>query len=786
MAIYVIMLVPSAPSAAELQRATAAQASIVLAADGSEIAQYERSSKVRVPLDSIAPVFLDALLAVEDRRFHKHKGIDWRRTARAGLRTASGRMEGGSTITQQLARNLYPDEIGRTISVNRKIKEVVAARRIERSHSKEQILEAYVNTVPFLYNAFGVEMAARTYFGKDADELDTNEAATLVGMLKGTSYYNPVRNPERSINRRNLVLDIMAEQGHLTPVERDSLVELPLELDFSRIDGPPSRHPHFTRYVREWLSEWADRHGYDVYRDGLVIHTTLEPTLQAAAERAARQRGDALHRAAGAEWADASGPFGALFARNPALEEKGIKRSSMYRELVARGLSDQQALDSIRADRALTDSLRQMAVRLETGFVAVEPKTGYVRAWVGSRDASIVPFDHVSQAKRQPGSVFKPFVFAAALQRGFLPGDTFVDERKDLHVDRNRVWSPTNAGGHYTGGPMTLTEALAYSKNTVTAQLMMEVGPTYVASLARDAGVRESRLEPVPSLALGTSDVSLLEMVSAYNTFASGGVYHPPVPVTRIESKSGRVLAEFGSGGERAIPTDVAQVVTLMLGGAVDRGTGRRIRGEFGISADVAGKTGTSQRGADGWFILMHPRLVAGAWVGFPEPSSTFRTSTHGQGSSNALLVVGDFFREAVSHLPDARFEVPVRYQDREAIWAQSRSWYDDYDFDLLLEGFDDYAYSADDLDFEDWEPDYDPLDDLNGDGWGDVNGDATDDMSDDDFVGPPQDGAEDDSPESADPEDDEPPTAVQELYQRAGEELDEDLRDNGNGNEEG
>jgi penicillin-binding protein 1A len=784
---YALLQIPSAPSVAELQRETNARPTTVLAADGSQIAQFERQGRLRVPLDSVAAPFINALLAVEDRRFYEHDGIDWRRTVRAGTRTARGRMEGGSTLTQQLARNLYPDEIGRSISIRRKIKEIITARRIERSQSKEQILEAYVNTVPFLYNAFGVEMAARTYFDVHAWELNELQAATLVGMLKGTSLYNPVRNPERALERRNLVLAQMARHGFLEPARLNELHERDLELDFEPQDGPTSEYPHFSRYVREWLSEWADARGYDIFSDGLVVHTTLDPEIQRSAEEAVRRRGEQLQQAAEREW---GAGFSQFWARHRGLEEQALRQSGNFRQAVANGDNPDALLDSLRANPAMADSIRRLMTRLEVGFVALHPRTGHIKAWVGSRDFNRTPYDHVWQSRRQPGSTFKPFVYAAALRRGFQPGDTFIDEQTDIQIDRGRVWRPANAGNQYTGEPMTLTEALAYSKNTVTAQLMMEVGPAYVASLARDAGIRQSRLEPVPSLALGVSEVTLLEITSAHATLANGGRYQAPVPVTRIENSGGRVLAEFGSRGEQVLPEDVAQTVVHMLRGAIDRGTGRRIRNEFGVTVDVAGKTGTSQNGADGWFVLMHPELVAASWVGFPSPRVTFRTSAWGQGSRNALLVVGDFFRDVQGSLPEARFETPARYRDPDSIWQRARSWWggifrDDVPVDEsedtfdasepALPDFDDYEFSRPDRD-EDFDVDSDDLDDIRPPRDTGRDADPARDREPTPAL-PPQAAPEPRSePEPEPSSDDNGRTAVQRLYERTGEDLDQDL----------
>ncbi|MEP0545450.1 MAG: transglycosylase domain-containing protein [Rhodothermales bacterium] len=772
--VYALFLIPSTPSTAELRRVAEVRPSIVVSADGEELAQFERSNREWLPLDSISTHVIDALIATEDRRFYDHGGIDVQRLATATVRTVTGDRQGGSTITQQLARNLYPDEVGRSFTVNRKLREIITALKIERQYEKADILEAYLNTVPFLYNARGVEMAARTYYGKRAYDLSVLEAATLVGMLKGTSYYNPVRNPERAVERRNVVLGQMVKAGALTDAARDSLKTQPLGLDFERQSGPDSRAPHFTRYVREWLTSWADERGYNLFEDGLVIHTTLDFRLQRMAESAVRAQAEGLQAVADVEWSRASmpslggglsayegyragiTPFDYFWRSKPKLVTRFVRSTGRFEQLVAGGASEAAALDSLRADAAFMDSLRTVKTRLEAGFVAVEPGTGYLRAWVGSRDFDVVAYDHVYQARRQPGSTFKPFVYAAALERGWLPGDTFPDEAVAIPIDNGRqTWRPANAGG-YSGRDLTLTEGLVQSKNTITAQLMMEVGPANVVSLARHLGVRESPLDPVPALALGTSDVTLLEMATAYATLANGGGYREPIPVTRVETASGRILAEFGGASERAIPRDVAQTVVHMMRGVIDQGTGRRIRSQFGITADVAGKTGTTQNGADGWFLLMHPTLVAGAWVGFEEPAVAFRSDWWGQGAHNALLVVGDFFRAAEPTLPDVEFDTPFRYREPGSIFARTDRY--DPEDDAWADSFAtadtsrysyESPYGSDSLysDYDDFDSDFDGTDE------GDIETDEGDDA------------------EEAAADDEAPKTAVQRLYDRLDEE---------------
>lgn len=696
--LYTAALIPLTPSPSELRRQAAQRPSLVLSAEGHKLAQFEHANRAWLPLDSVSTAFLDALLATEDRRFYEHGGVDWRRLATAGLRTLAGRPQGGSTLTQQLARNLYPEEVGREVSLGRKLREIITAIKIERAQEKERILEAYVNTVPFLYNAFGIERAARTYFNTSAAELSVLQAATLVGMLKGTSYYNPVRSPERARARRNVVLRQMVRAGTLEAAEAERLAQEPLGLDFERQEGPESRAPHFTRYVRHWLSEWADRHGHDLEADGLVIHTTLRWDLQQLAERAVREAGAGLQAVADVEWSRAAMPrLGEGFAPYEAARERAepfaywwqthpeavaryVRASEAFKQGREAGLAEAALLDSLRADEAFMRELRARRTRLEIGFTAIEPRTGRLLAWVGSRDFRATPYDQVYRARRQPGSTFKPFVYAAALTRGFLPGDVFPDEPLEIPVGRGRLWRPANAGGGYSHRELTLAEGLAYSKNTITAQVMMEVGPARVAELARSLGVRQSELDAVPALALGTSSVTLLEMVSAYATLAAGGRYREPLPVARIEDRRGRLLAEFESPSERVLSDDVAQTVVAMLRAAVERGTGRRIRGQFGLRLDVAGKTGTTQGNADGWFVLMHPSLVAGARVGFPEPRVAFRSNYWGQGAHNALLVVGQFFQDAEGLLPDERFPTPARYQEPGAILARADRFSDTLD----------------------------------------------------------------------------------------------------------
>ncbi len=665
--VYSLILIPFTPGIRDIRKAKVEQPARVLSADGKELAVFKWANREWVGLDRVSPQVKAALIATEDHRFYSHHGIDFYRLGGAALRTFTGDKQGGSTLTQQLARNLFPDEIGRAPTLTRKLKEAITAFKIEAVYSKDEILETYLNTVPFLYNAWGIEMAARTYFDKPARSLDVLEAATLVGMLKGNSYYNPVLNPERALARRNTVLAQMVKRGQLDEARLAALQKKPLRIDFERQLESPGPAPHFAQQVRKQLIAWADSHDYNIYTDGLVVRTTLDSRLQAQATQAVQRRGRQLQALADQAWIGRKG-----WAGSPELVEALVRESKDYRAAVARGEAADAALARLLADRAFTEALRQDKTRLQVGFLAIDPRDGQVRAWVGSRDFQTDPFDHVAQARRQPGSTFKPFVYGAAFDKGLRPADTLIDREVEIPLPNDEVWRPTDESPP-SGKPVSLKDGLAYSRNRITAQLMEEVGPARVARLAKRMGVRQSPLEEVPSLALGTSPVTLREMVAAYATLANAGGYIEPVLITRIEDRSGQVLAEFAPvAPEAALDPGVAYTLLDVMRGVVDRGTGVAIRNQFGLRADLAGKTGTTQDNTDGWFILMHPQLVAGAWVGFNDNRITLRSDYWGQGARSALPIVGDAFHYALANrLIDPR----QRFVSKEEPGLLQRGW---------------------------------------------------------------------------------------------------------------
>jgi penicillin-binding protein 1A len=683
---YAMILVPFTPSIADLQKAKIDQPSMLISSDGKRLATYKPMNREWIRLGRVSPHVISALIATEDHRFYQHHGVDVRRTASGVVRTLFGDREGGSTLTQQLARNLYPEEIGRERTVTRKIKETITALKIEYAYTKKEILETYLNSMPFLYNAFGIEMAARTYFDKSAQKLDVIESATLIAMLKGTSYYNPVLNPERALQRRNVVLSQMVKRGVLSQAEFDRLKTRPIRLDFERQPEAIGSAPHLAAYIRKWLIDWADRNNHNIYSDGLMVHTTIDSRLQALANQAVNRQMEFLQAVADVEWGLNSGrllsssakayvdlrrgvqPFAYFWKTKSGLLDVFIRESSAYRAAVQSGTAPEEAMARLRSDSEFIAKLRAAKTRLQAGFVAMDPATGEVKAWVGSRDFKTDQYDHVAQARRQPGSTFKAFVYGAALEQGMSPDKRFTDQAVEIRLPDGTTWRPSD-NAEPSGRRMTAREGLIYSKNTITAQVMQEIGPRKTAELARNMGISRSKLDEVPALALGTSPVTPLEMVSAYSTIAASGIYRQPIFITRITDKKGKVLAEFATQDKRVLSEKTVGNLINMLRGAVDQGTGQAVRSQFAVRGDLAGKTGTTQNNTDGWFILMHPRLVAGSWVGFNDPRVSMRSNYWGEGGHNALLLVGDFFQQTLSsRLIDGRAEFPF---DRpyESIW---------------------------------------------------------------------------------------------------------------------
>lgn len=665
------------PDVEKLMQTRAAHPSVMLSASGAHLATFRRGHFERVSLDQVSPYVIRALIAVEDHRFYAHRGVDVSRTLGAAWYTLRGSSQGGSTITQQLVRNLFPKRIGRARTLERKVREMMTAIKIEQVYSKKEILEAYLNSVPFLYQVTGIEMAARTYYDKPAAELDLLESATLVGMLKGTSYYNPVLHPRRAQQRRNVVLAQMVRRGMLDAEVYQAVRDRPLPVQWTRPPEPLASAPHFVAHVRRQLIEWAEANDYNIYTDGLIVHSTLDDALQQAAAAAVARQSEVLQQIADVEWSQRDGrvasrtpaayarlhkkaaPFSQFWTERPGLLDVFVRESGEFRRALQAGETEAAAFERLTRDESFLEGLRATKTRLEAGFVALDPRSGEIKAWIGSRNFERDQFDHVAQAARQPGSVFKPFVYGAAMEHGLTPELLYPDGQVEIPLADGGVWRPTDMAG-FSGRMMSMREGLIFSKNTITAQVSQDVGVQQVVALAHAAGVRASQLRPVPSLALGTSPVTLLEMASAYSTIAQVGQYRAPLAIKRITDRDGKVLAEFGSAPERVMSEQTAVELIDMMRGVVRQGTGVEVRSRFNISADIAGKTGTTQNNADGWFMLMHPQLVAGAWVGFNDQRVTMRSDYWGQGGHNAVLLIGDFFRDALkARLIDAKAQFP-------------------------------------------------------------------------------------------------------------------------------
>ena len=685
-------------------------------ADGKELARYyEGENRTWVDYDQISPNVFQALVSTEDKRFFDHWGVDMKRTLSVPIHLIRGSRQGGSTVTQQLARNLYRIQVGNEASVTRKIKEILTAIKLEREFTKEEILVMYLNTVSFNYNAFGIEAAAQTYFNKPAAELSVPEAATLVGMLKGPSLYNPKRNEERARKRRNVVMYLMTQNGELGRADYDLFKAEPITLDFKQYSHTNNLAPHFAEILRLWLKKWGEENGYDLYQDGLRVTTTLDSRMQAIAQKSVDEQLDRLQAVVDFEWSRRAdwflskskeaeevyyarmqkgdvAAFDYFWKANPRLLDDMIDETAAYQGQRDNGLSKKEAIAALKQDAGFLDSLKAVKSNLETGFIAIQPDNGAVRAWVGGRDYVQDKFDHVQTAKRQPGSTFKPFVYIAAIDNGYSPYFEVLDDRFVWSEPGQKDWIPDNAGGGMSGQYVTLRTALKNSMNIPTARVTQIVGPGRVRTYACRLGVREackdektSSVPTVRTIGLGVGEVTLLEMTSAYATIANGGVYHEPLYVSSISDRYGNVIATFEPAGREALSANTAYTTIDMMRGVVSGGTAARIPWKFGLGDyDLAGKTGTTQESADGWFIMMHPDLVMGSWVGFNDRRVTFRSSWWGQGGHNALHVVGDFARrlskaDGEVRLSKTQFEAPSGYvvPTRPQPDPYQDSWYD-------------------------------------------------------------------------------------------------------------
>jgi penicillin-binding protein 1A len=655
-------------------------ASELYAADSSQIGKYYIENRVPVEFKDLSPTIINTLLAAEDIRFFKHNGIDFKATMAAVWSTAKGDRRGGSTITQQLVKNLYKTRHknkkgllgnikGVSILVD-KSKEWINALKLEFFYSKEDILTMYLNTVDFGSHSFGIKAASRTFFNKLPSELKPEESALIIGLLKAPTYYSPILNKENSLRRRNSILAQMGKYGFIKTEQADSLQNLPIKLKYRQPVPDASDATYFKEAVARYLQDWSKESGYNIYTDGLKIYTTIDPKLQAYSEEAVIKHMKRLQKKFFDHWR----------GENPWVDSKGneiedfienlVKESSSFKSLKEKFPDNKDSIDfylnaphkmsiftwSGNNDTIMStiDSIKYYRHLLNTGFVSIDPSNGYVKAWVGGINYNFFKYDHVSQAKRQPGSLFKAFVYAAAFENGLGPCDKRIDEPVTVnYVERGekKSWSPHNANYVFTWYNVYLKNAFARSINSVAVQLTKEIGWGKVIEMAQRMGI-ESELLDVPSICLGSSDVNLLELVNAYCVFLNDGMLNKPVLVTKIVDKEGKKVYEYKPDPQRVIDQETAFLMTIMLrAGLTEYGGTTQGLWEYDIfkyDTEFGGKTGTSSNFSDGWFIGVTPKLVSGVWVGGEHRNIRFRTSQLGEGLRTALPTYGYFMEKVL------------------------------------------------------------------------------------------------------------------------------------------
>ena len=675
------------PGMSSIMHPKTVQASELYSADGVLIGKYFSENRTPVTYEDINPVFWEALIDTEDERFYHHFGIDFQGVFAAFKDyVVHHDARGASTITQQLVKNMFRvrteystgllGEIPGLKMLIMKSKEWITAVKIELFFDKKEILTMYANTVDFGSNAFGIKTAAKTYFGTTPKDLTADQAAVLVGLLKATTYYNPRINPQNSMNRRNVVLNNMLKHNHLTQEAYDTLKVKSVKLDFSVENNYDGQALYFREAVKNHLQKWCSENGYDLYKDGLKIYTTIDTRLQKYAEEAAVKQMKQVQKTFNAHWGSTNPWQDERHVEIPHFIEDLAKKTSYYKMLAQKYDNNEDSINyylnlphkvklfdyeqgTIEKEMSTMDSIRYMEHFMHCGFVAMEPQTGHVKAWVGDIDFKTWKYDKVT-AMRQPGSTFKLFVYAEAMNQGITPCDTRKDEYFAMKVydakeKKEVTWAPTNADGRFSGANITLKQAFAMSINSVAVRLGQECGIERIAKTAHDMGIK-SHLDPTPALALGSSDVTLEELVNAYCTPCNNGKHREPVLVTRILDHDGNEIYVAPDDEQQALSTKSAFMVQQLLMGGMS-GTSSRLRGFVGYDVtdtDFGGKTGTSNNHSDAWFIGTTPKLVCGAWVGGEYRCIHFRTGELGQGNRTALPICGYFLQ---SVLKDERFK---------------------------------------------------------------------------------------------------------------------------------
>lgn len=721
------------PSFEELENPESNLATQVIADDGSTIlSTFHIENRSYVTYDELSPNLVHAAVATEDVRFYTHSGIDFQSLGRVVFKTLLGgdsSQGGGSTITQQLAKTLYPraDVSSKIPGMSKlkmvwiKLKEWVTAVKLERSYTKDEIITMYLNQVFFGSNAYGIKSAAQTFFAKTPAALTIEEAATLVGMVNKPTRYNPALNPDKSIVRRNFVISQMAKAGYISGEQRDSIQQIPITLSYQVQDHTAGSGLYFREMLRRTMMAkepkrssysqyedyvvdsllWADDElygwinkntkpdgtKYDIYRDGLRIYTTINPKMQRYAEEAVEKHigGDMQKRFDREVRWKKNPPF------DDEVEQKWIdgimkrarKDSDRYRRMKAAGVSESEIMKSFsvkvpmtlftwegdrQVDTVMTpdDSIRYYKRHMRASFMAMTPDNGQIKAYVGGADFKAFQYDNARQSKRQIGSTIKPFLYTLAMQEGMSPCDQVANVPQTFIISEDKIWTPESTDkDEYIGNMVTLKWGLAKSSNNISAYLMKQYGPQAMVEMMRKMGVG-SFLDPVPPLCVGAANISLYEMVAAYNSFPSKGMYVRPIFVTRIEDNMGNVLATFSTVKKEAVSDRTAYLMANLMQGVVNGGTGYALRSRFGLTGEMAGKTGTTNDNADGWFIGYTPQLTAGAWAGFEDMQVHFAALANGGGSASALPIWG-YFMQSVRKDPSLS-----KYYDKEFFDAPS------------------------------------------------------------------------------------------------------------------
>lgn len=702
-------------------------ATVIYSADGQEMGRYFRNTGNRVYADyeDISQHVIDALIATEDARFEDHSGIDMRALMRVLVKTVfmqNKNAGGGSTITQQLAKQLYsPQSQGMMDRALQKPIEWMIAVKLERFYSKEEIIKMYLNQFDFLYNAVGIRSASNVYFGKEPSELSITEAATLVGMVKNPAYYNPVRHPERTRQRRNVVLEQMEKSGYISEEQHEALKAEPLVLNFHRVDHKDGIAPYFREELRRILSakepkredypSWNQQHfvddsiayvnnplfgwieknpkpdgsKYDLYSDGLKIYTTIDSRMQRYAEEAVHEHMSDLQRrffrekkgSSIAPYSTNSGEISATTINK--LINAAIRQSERYRVMKLAGNSDEEIMSAFNQpvdmtvftyagerDTVMTprDSLLYQKHFLRTGFMSMDPRNGHVKAYVGGPNFKFFQYDMVSTGRRQIGSTIKSFLYCYAMEEGYTPCDVMLNSQPVIYDGTGKAWMPRNSGHACIDQMVTLRWALTNSNNWISARLLDQLSPSDLVRTMHNFGIT-NHIDAVKALALGPCEVSVREMVGAYTAFANKGIRSEPLMVTRIEDANGNVLAEFSSHQTEVISETAYYRILSMLRDVVDGGTGNRVRrAPYNITAQMGGKTGTTNFNADGWFMGFTPELVSGVWVGGDERYIHFNTMADGQGAEMALPIYGRYMRKvyndkSLPYSESAKFVIP-------------------------------------------------------------------------------------------------------------------------------